>query len=252
MYITPEEVQEEEEEKKKKTLAGRALGEALFQASSVAAAANLLPMAASLPIKAVDKWGTRDPELVRVMAHEAARRGLIDSMWLHRDPNVLNAFFRAGDKSVHVFDKTKDLGGIVAHELGHAQSYKDTLDSGRTLQQYATAYSIGDLGPLAGTVINTVGHNYLTTPQMLGIAAASALPVLPRIIEELKASKNGYKIMRENGRGIGESLTTFSGVPTYLASAAMPFVPALVAKLFGRTADKKKKKKDKDKEKEKE
>lgn len=251
MYVTPEEVQEAEEEKKKSFLA-RTAKDALFKSTALGASVLGVPLLANqLSSKVITDILPRDKALVTQLTQEAAKKGLIDAfypetpMW---DEDVVNACFIPDNKTVHATKKTNEIAGIITHELGHAQSFKDLSDKGKSERQINLRYALGDLGPLLGTAVNTLGHNYLTTPQMMGIATLSSLPVLPRIIEEFTASKHGYNLLRDKGKGRLESLSTFSGIPTYLAQAAAPFVPVLLAKLLGKTADrKKKKKKDDDK-----
>lgn len=250
MYITPEEVQESEEEKKKKSLLARAAGDALFKGTALGASVLGAPLLAhQLSSGAIDNLLPRDKALVAQLTQEAAKKGLIDAfypetpMWAS---DVSNACFIPDDKTVHATKRTNDIAGVIAHELGHAQSFKNLSDKGKSPRQIGLRYALGDLGPLLGTAVNVIGHNHMTTPQMFGVATLSSLPVLPRLIEEFTASKHGYDLLRSKGKGRLESLSSFVGIPTYLAQAAAPFVPALLAKLLGKTADKKKKKKEED------
>lgn len=137
-----------------------------------------------------------------------------------------------GDKNyigeVHVSNTASP--GALAHELGHLSNYSKYKNPTLMNKLYSASrggtLALNALALPASFFANSVDDRILGGAA-LGGAAISA----PMLAEELSASMKGYKMLRKLGKGRLTSLGAFAGVPTYLASAALPSMPYFGKKL---------------------
>lgn len=130
------------------------------------------------------------------------------------------------DKFIALHKSVKDKPGIVAHELGHALDAANGTNFSSTLRQISRKGM--PAGWLPAAIAATFGASDKTVGVLGGLGSALALPTLR---DEIVASGKGYKLLRGLGKGRLASLGAFAGVPTYLATAAMPFAPLGIKKL---------------------
>jgi hypothetical protein len=124
--------------------------------------------------------------------------------------------------------------GILAHELGHARSI-GRLGPGKLPYLLARGYA-----PAIGAGYATLkGYQgaFLDDPKMAltGAAVASA-SMVPMVADEMIASGIGSKLLKDADPGYKrglKALSSWRGVPTYLAAALAPFAAYGLAKKWG-------------------
>lgn len=129
----------------------------------------------------------------------------------------------------------------LAHELGHAVSLGGVSDRGLlsrlfakpwgSLQNLSRSYHNAFVGSGPGRMATLLSGTYLDTPTLGYLGALMSAPTLPMLAEELNASRIGYNTLRKIGAGRFKALGAFSGVPSYIASAAVPVMPWVARKV---------------------
>lgn len=99
--------------------------------------------------------------------------------------------------------------GMLAHELGHAEGSAKLITGNLKGRYWLPWFTMGALASDSPTT----GRNW---------ALASMIPAAGVMASELDASRRGYRMMRDLGAGRMKSLTSFSGIPTYVLSSSIP------------------------------
>ena len=122
--------------------------------------------------------------------------------------------------------------GVLAHEWGHALNYASlrNLGGGALAKLWNLAYGLGKVSGLGTTAAGLTAQGLgATDDTLLNIGAAGAAIQAPMLAEEILASARGAaKLKKLNMPG---KLKAFMGVPTYMASTALPMTPWLVRKI---------------------
>lgn len=229
-----------------------------FQAANIGAG-YAVQGASTVPYSLYTKFGKDESTLVNKLMQDAYNKKLVDTNRVNivSDIGKNEAYFvprgtvRAeGRKLVNTLGKDIIAGpaaankaGVIAHEIGHAQSMgkelTDAFNKTKNVDKAIKATGRLQLGPkgvgLAG-LINALGHRHMSDTAMNTVAGIGAATMLPRLAEETKASWNGYKLLRNAGKGRLGALTAFAGVPSYLALTASPFIPAFLSKKMDKKA----------------
>ena len=113
--------------------------------------------------------------------------------------------------------------GVLAHELGHAQQFKNPsslLNKGAKYSRLANMFGL-TTAPL------WIAEDESTAKKWAGIGTALSAP---NFIHEMDASWKGRKMLLEaasksgNKLGLLKSLASFKGVPSYLMALAAPMM----------------------------
>lgn len=172
-----------------------------------------------------------DAELAHSLLQEAKAKGLIVGYDTPDEKDI--AFYRFGNKNETtpydrhvVVSKNMMMPNVVAHELGHAMDWQGIEDSPVRNSWVRGTNGLAHYAPkatlLAGTVAALLGANKTA---LAAIGGAGALAALPQLIRELKASKNGYSILREKGKDRLEAAKTFGGIRGYVTPMLLGFLP---------------------------
>lgn len=155
-----------------------------------------------------------------------------------KDGIAPNSHFNPGTAEVGIADAHMGKPGILAHELGHARSILGKNFDGKTSLFSRLGKNLGmasrRVGPMFGgaTLLTGILHgDQLSDKGLAALGAAGAVPSLPMLASELKASAHGAAMLRRLGSGRFKALSAFIGVPTYLSGTALPFIPYLSRKL---------------------
>jgi Zn-dependent membrane protease YugP len=175
-----------------------------------------------------------DPEVAETLAKKLKRIG-VDRIIGHADEATVGPHFDPKSNTLRV---SKDDFGVLAHEIGHAKNFATSKKlfgkAGQKLHHilYGTskvgssaAASIAALSALFGAEDDTVRN--------IGIAGSAA--AAPMLAEELIASTRGANMLRK--LKLPGKLKAFSGIPSYLAAAALPMTPWLGMKAYDKIAE---------------
>lgn len=166
-----------------------------------------------------------DFDAAKALMQEAKKNKYVDKFFTHG--RLGNSLFIPNPESTEIYLGRRHFykPGVVAHEIGHAINFKKTLNT-KNLWHTVPFNNSNWIKPSAlggaGTLI--AAGDLLSDNQRAGIAALSTAGTLPSLIEESKASWNGYKMMRGIGKGKLASLGAFIGLPSYLGYASLPSI----------------------------
>ena len=118
--------------------------------------------------------------------------------------------------------------GTVVHELGHAMDAAVPTRLGLALR------GLGHFGPRIGTAGAVLADDPETRWR---IAGAGSLAALPMIMQELKASHIGSRMLKKRGVKGMARLSPYMGVPTYVAGATLPLAAAGLKGAYLRAKD---------------
>ena len=143
-----------------------------------------------------------------------------DTMWAHYNPKS------------HTVNVPRGNYGILAHELGHAEQYKNPLYKKTIAPLSRVGRMAGQLGGLAPIL----SDNEEDARRNSIVAGAMQVPTL---IEEIDASRRGSNILNKHisknpafksikgTSRMAQALTRlrpFAGIPSYLLGAAAPYL----------------------------
>jgi len=168
----------------------------------------------SLPLAAYNRFGTQmgEDEVIKMLKRVAAEQKPTPKTRLSLDlgPGVGDLY----DPIENAVQLNKDnlRRGVVAHEFGHAMR-----PGMKNLYHYG-----GKLGNLMMYPSAFLGDEDMR--EMAGIVGSGAM--LPRVYEEIMASRAGSKLLKDQGVKGMRRLSPFVGVPTYAAAATLPYLMA--------------------------
>lgn len=146
-------------------------------------------------------------------------------------PFDMNPFYASYNPKSHTVNTPSKNYGILAHELGHAEQYKNPLYR----KTIAPLSAVGRVAQKLGVLAPIFTDNEEEARRNSLIASAMQVPTL---IEEFDASRRGSKILKESmskpaltkASSSGKlarmltSLRPFAGMPTYALGAAAPYL----------------------------
>lgn len=173
------------------------------------------------PLFAYEHLGTSMSEgdvadLMKTVAAEQRRQGNVSS----RSKKLGADIFPGATPSYNPASNTVQLNknrlkrGIVAHEAGHAVTDSPLLNR---LGHYGSVAGRLSLIPAAFTKDEDLREG-------IGIAGSAAMS--PQLLDELRASYAGSKLLKRKGVTGVRRLSSFAGVPTYAAATALPYLMA--------------------------
>lgn len=122
--------------------------------------------------------------------------------------------------------------GVLAHEWGHALNHATlrNIGGGPLAKLWNLAYGLGKVSGIGATAAGLTAQGLGTTDDtLLNIGATGVAIQAPMLAEEILASARGAaKLKKLNMPG---KLKAFMGVPTYMASMALPMTPWLARKI---------------------
>lgn len=121
--------------------------------------------------------------------------------------------------------------GVLAHEYGHALNTAERGDTWRAV--HSKLYGLGQAIPTAATAgLTAAGLLGASDNTLLAGGILGSLASAPTLIEEIRASARGKKILDEAGIVPKDGVSTFAGVPSYLGLAVLPLLPYLGRKAY--------------------
>lgn len=155
-----------------------------------------------------------------------------------KDGIAPNSHFNPSTAEVGIAEAHMGKPGILAHELGHARSILGKNFDGKISLFGRIGKDLGmasrQIGPLSGGVALLAGilqGDKMSDKELAALGTAGAIPQIPMLASELKASAHGASMLRRLGFGRFKALSSFVGIPTYLSGTALPFIPYLSRKL---------------------
>lgn len=116
--------------------------------------------------------------------------------------------------------------GILAHEIGHGMNAK--LNHEGLLHKL---YPKSKIGSQIAVNSSMLGGMMLDDASLGYIGGAGSALSAPMLVEELRASAKGYRLMRGLGGSRLKALAAFSGVPSYfMGSTVAPLLPWAIRK----------------------
>lgn len=188
----------------------------------------------ALPIKLVSSKVKDDAGAVKKLMSLGKSTGALVSDAIEPHTDSSNAFYKTIAKTISASPDLENKAGIIGHELGHAMNAASSNKIVNWISKLRDTPSL-QYAPAAAGVVNGMLYKNLTTKQMLGVDALGTVAYSPWLLEELSASLRGYNAARKAGAGRLASAAAFSGLPSYLANASLPWLQTLMQHKLGLT-----------------
>lgn len=198
---------------------------------------DALSKVTSQPIRKLVEKGEKEQKLVEELMADAFAKGHISSDKIKTLEEfhpmlkgMTNALYDNKSKGVYSSENLKDVAGVIAHELGHADNFASDNWFRKLTQKL---YPGGKILPNVVQMANMVAAPAMTTGQQAGLAGLSSLFAVPTLIEEFSASNKGRKMLEGKGKTGLDAWTPFAGLPTYIGGALNPWITVGTNALFG-------------------
>jgi hypothetical protein len=132
--------------------------------------------------------------------------------------------------------------GLLAHEYGHSQSPFD--DPGLRGKVFRKSRRFGSMGHRLATLAAPLIDDDETSRN---VAAAGSLAYSPIMLEEIKASRRGHKLMNnlhqqllaegKPGLSMRRRLGSYAGLPSYALAAGTPWITRAVSRYLNKTGE---------------
>ena len=123
--------------------------------------------------------------------------------------------------------------GALAHELGHAETLRDSSDMYNTITRGSSGASRSDIMkygiPAAGLLASLATQNPYW---LMGASGVSLVSMLPNLVNEYRANRAGEKILESLDGTAQELKDVSSGFNQYLANATVPAAGLIGAMLY--------------------